>query len=122
MTMNSYQKQVYDNIAKATSITTAASSIQVEQTPTFLKEPMKIADFAVGTIAALGAVTAELAEARGLPSQKIAVDRRHALLTLNDGAISATVPNTVMLVVGKIRYSDAFFIFPYFQKQDLCTI
>lgn len=85
MTINTDQKQVYDNIAKAVSIATPADRVTVEQTPTFLKEPMKIADFAVGTVAALGTSVTELGQARGLPEQLVSVDRRHAVLTLNDG-------------------------------------
>jgi crotonobetainyl-CoA:carnitine CoA-transferase CaiB-like acyl-CoA transferase len=78
-------KKVYDDIAQATSLATSADKIQVEQTPTFLKEPIKVADFAVGVVAALGAHAAEIGEARGLPSQDVSVDRRHAALSLNDG-------------------------------------
>jgi crotonobetainyl-CoA:carnitine CoA-transferase CaiB-like acyl-CoA transferase len=83
--MNSNQKNVYDDIAKATSLATPAEKIEVEQTPTFLKEPIKVADFAAGVVAALGASAVEMGRARGLPDQEISVDRRHAVLTLNDG-------------------------------------
>lgn len=83
--MNANQKKVYDNIACATALATASESIQVEQTPTFLKEPIKVADFAAGVVAALGASVAEFGEVRGLPSQNVSVDRRHATLSLNDG-------------------------------------
>ena len=83
--MNSNQKKVYDDIAKAVSLATPAEKIEVEQTPTFLKEPIKVADFAAGVVAALGASAVELGQARGLPDQDISVDRRHATLSLNDG-------------------------------------
>ncbi len=83
--MDTHQKKVYDDIAQAASLETPADKIQVEQTPTFLKEPIKVADFAAGVVAALGVSAAELGEARGLPSQEISVDRRHATLSLNDG-------------------------------------
>ena len=63
-TMNEHQKQVYDEIARAASLTTPADAVHVEQTPTFLKEPMKIADFAVGVVGALGTSVAELGQAR----------------------------------------------------------
>jgi crotonobetainyl-CoA:carnitine CoA-transferase CaiB-like acyl-CoA transferase len=83
--MNSNQKKVYHDIATAASLATPAEKIEVEQTPTFLKEPISVADFAAGVVAALGASTVELGQARGLPEQEISVDRRHAVLTLNDG-------------------------------------
>ena len=83
--MNNNQNKIYADIAKAASLATPADAIQVEQTPTFLKEPMKVADFAAGVVGALGACVAELGQARGLPGQEISVDRRHATLSLNDG-------------------------------------
>jgi CoA-transferase family III len=83
--MNRNQKKVYDDIAKAVSLATPAEKIEVEQTPTFLKEPVNVADFAAGVVAALGASAVELGMALGLPDQEISVDRRHATLTLNDG-------------------------------------
>ena len=83
--MNTEQKAVYDNIASAVSLSTPPERIEIEQTPTFLKEPIKVADFATGVVAGFGASTAELGQARGLPEQDIAVDRRHATLSVNDG-------------------------------------
>jgi hypothetical protein len=83
--MNTEQKTVYNNIASAVSLSTPSEKIEVEQTPTFLKEPIKVADFATGVVAGFGASTAELGQARGLPKQEIAVDRRHATYTINDG-------------------------------------
>jgi hypothetical protein len=58
--MNKHQKKVYDDIAEATSLKTPAEKIAVEQTPTFLKEPIKVADFAAGVVAALGANVVQL--------------------------------------------------------------
>lgn len=83
--MNNNQNRIYSDIAKAASLVTPADAIQVEQTPTFLKEPIKVADFAVGVVGALGASVAELGRARGLPGQDVSVDRRLATLSLNDG-------------------------------------
>ena len=84
MTMNAHQRQIYGSIAAATGIATPSEDVRVEQSPTFLKEPMQIADFAAGVVAALGTSVAELGQARGLPEQDVFVDRRHALLTLNN--------------------------------------
>ncbi|MDH5173575.1 MAG: CoA transferase, partial [Gammaproteobacteria bacterium] len=98
--MNKYQQQVYDSIAKAASLATPADRIQVEQTPTYLREPMKIADFAAGLLGAFGASVAELGEARGLPAQEVAVDRRLATLSLNDAMYHYM--NGVMILGGEI--------------------
>jgi len=98
--MNNEQQKVYDDIAHAASLQTPADKIEVEQTPTFLKEPIKVADFAAGVVAALGVSAAELGEARGLPSQEISVDRRHATLSLNDGIHHYM--NGVVIVGGEI--------------------
>lgn len=84
MTMNAHQRQIYGSIAAATGIATPPEDVRVEQSPTFLKEPMQIADFAAGVVTALGTSVAELGQARGLPEQDVFVDRRHALLTLNN--------------------------------------
>jgi hypothetical protein len=82
--VNANEKNVYENIAKAAFLTNAADRIQVGQTPTFLEEPIQVADFATAVVAATGASIAELGEERGLPAQKISVDRRHATLTTNN--------------------------------------
>ena len=74
--MKQAQKKTYDDIASAVSLSTPFEKIAVEDTPTFLKEPIAVADFAVGVVGAAGASAAELGEARGLPSQDVAVDRR----------------------------------------------
>jgi crotonobetainyl-CoA:carnitine CoA-transferase CaiB-like acyl-CoA transferase len=94
------QKSIYDAIAKACMLSTPAESISVEQTPTYLKEPMGTADFAVGVVSALGASVAELGETRGLPAQQVSVDRRHAVLSLNDGMYHYM--NGVMILGGEI--------------------
>jgi len=98
--MNPEQKKVYDSIARAVSLSTKAERITVEQTPTYLKEPIKVADFAAGVVAGFGASVAELGEARGLPAQDIAVDRRHATLSFNDGMLHYM--NGVVILGGEI--------------------
>jgi crotonobetainyl-CoA:carnitine CoA-transferase CaiB-like acyl-CoA transferase len=100
MTMNAHQRRTYDAIAQAAGIAMPAENVQVEQSPTFLKEPMKIADFAAGVLAALGTSVAELGQARGLPAQDVAVDRRHAALSFNDGLYHYM--NSVLIVGGEI--------------------
>ena len=98
--MNKVQKKVYDDISDAVSLSTPSEKINIEQTPTFLKEPIKVADFAAGVVAAYGASIVELGESRGLPSQDITVDRRHATLTFNDGLMHYM--NGVFIMGGEI--------------------
>jgi len=106
--MNANQKKVYESIAKAALLTTKADAIQVEQTPTFLKEPIQVADFATAVVAATGASVAELGEERGLPAQKISVDRRHATLTTNNAGFHYL--NGVMILGGEIMVpANAFY-------------
>ncbi len=71
--MKQAQKKTYDDIASAVSLSSWFERIAVEDTPTFLKEPIAVADFAVGVVGAVGTSAAELGEARGLPSQDVAV-------------------------------------------------
>lgn len=98
--MNNNQTQVYDDIAQAAGISTPSSAITVEQTPSYLKEPVSVADFAVGLVGALGSSVAELGEARGLPSQDISVDRRLATMSLNNAAFNYM--NGVLITGGEI--------------------
>ncbi len=98
--MNNNQNKIYADIAKAASLVTPADTIQVEQTPTFLKESINVADFAVGVVGAACASVAEFGQARGLPAQEISVDRRHATLTLNDGLLHYM--NGVVILGGEI--------------------
>lgn len=98
--MNSNQKKVYETIAKAASLSTPHTKIKVEDGPTYLKEPVQVADFAAGLIGAFGASAAELGEARGLPSQDISLDRRHAVLSFNDGGYHYI--NGVIIIGGEI--------------------
>lgn len=98
--MNVEQKQVYENIAKAASLATQAEEITVDQTPTYLKEPIKVADFMTGVVAATGASAVELGQSRGLPAQDISVDRRLATLTANNAGFHYM--NGVMILGGEI--------------------
>lgn len=106
--MNKNQERVYSSIAEAASLATPPEAIQVEQTPTYLKEPIQVADFMTGVVAATGASVVELAQARGLPAQDIVVDRRHATLTANNAAFHYI--NGVMITGGEIMVpANAFY-------------
>jgi len=78
------QKKTYDAIASAAAVKTPFDRVTVEQTPTFLQDPLRTADFAASLFSAFGASVAETGMSRGLPGQDVAVDRRHATLLFND--------------------------------------
>lgn len=99
--MNDSQRKIYDSIAKVASLATPAGEVRIEQTPTYLKEPVKAADYATGLVAALGTSTAELGVARGLPEQNVTVDRRHAALTLD--SVSYHYMNGVRISGGEME-------------------
>ena len=81
--MNENQQATYSDIAVAAALKTPFESIAIEQTPTYLQDPVRVADFAAGLFGAFGASVAEVGMSRGLPSQDIAIDRRHAVLMFN---------------------------------------
>jgi len=99
--MNRNQQKAYDAIAAAAALKTPFDSIAVEQTPTFLQDPLRVADFAAGLFGAVGASVAEVGMSRGLPGQSVAVDRRHATLLLNDALY--TFINGVAIRGGEIE-------------------
>ena len=78
------QKKTYDAIASAAAVKTPFDRVTVEQTPTFLQDPLRTADFAASLFSVFGASVAETGMSRGLPGQDVAVDRRHATLLFND--------------------------------------
>jgi len=86
MSTNPYDNQAktYAAIASAAALKTPFEQITVEQTPTYLQDPTRTADFAAGLFGAFGASVAEVGTSRGLAAQSVSVDRRHALLHFND--------------------------------------
>jgi crotonobetainyl-CoA:carnitine CoA-transferase CaiB-like acyl-CoA transferase len=78
------QQKTYDDIAAAAALKTPFDQITVEQTPTYLQDPVRVADFAAGLFGAFGASVAEVGMSRGMQGQDITVDRRHATLLFND--------------------------------------
>ncbi|MGA3318685.1 MAG: CoA transferase [Candidatus Korobacteraceae bacterium] len=78
------QQKTYNDIAAAAALETPFDQITVEQTPTYLQDPVRVADFAAGLFSAFGASVAEVGTSRGMPGQDITVDRRHATLLFND--------------------------------------
>ena len=86
--MKENQQKIYNAIATPAALKTPFERITVAQTPTFLQDPVRVADFAAGLFSAFGASVAETGMSRGLPGQDVKVDRRHALLQFNDAFLS----------------------------------
>ena len=64
----------------------AADSVEVEQSPTYIDSVFEVADFAAALMGAIGTTVAAIGERRGLGRQKVKVDRRHAALLFNEVA------------------------------------
>ncbi|MGO9682508.1 MAG: CoA transferase [Beijerinckiaceae bacterium] len=99
--MKENQQKIYNAIAAAAALKTPFDRIAVEQTPTFLQDPVRVADFAAGLFSAFGASIAEVGVSRGLPGQDVAVDRRHATLLFNDANYHYL--NGVLILGGEIE-------------------
>jgi crotonobetainyl-CoA:carnitine CoA-transferase CaiB-like acyl-CoA transferase len=99
--MNENQQKIYNAIAAAAALKTPFDRITVEQTPTYLQDPVRVADFAAGLFSAFGASVAEIGTSRGLPGQDVTVDRRHATLLFNDPVYHYL--NGVIILGGEIE-------------------
>ncbi len=99
--MEQNQKTIFEHIAKATALSTTFGDLQIDQTPTYLKDPVRVADFATGVVGAFGASVAETGQMRGLPEQTVSVDRRLATLSFNS-AIGLQFMNGVVIEGGEI--------------------
>ena len=63
--MNENQQKIYKAIADAAALKTPFDRITVEQTPTFLQDPVRVADFAPACSAHSAPVSRKLARAVG---------------------------------------------------------
>ncbi|MEE9122798.1 MAG: CoA transferase [Syntrophobacteria bacterium] len=81
--MEKNQKSIFKQVAKAAALNTTFEDLQIEQTPTYLQDPVRVADFVTGVVGAFGASVAELGEIRGLPRQTVSVDRRLSTMSVN---------------------------------------
>jgi len=78
------QQQIINEIIQGLSTSLESKSrLKIIQTPGYIDSPIEIDDFATSAMAVLGMLTAKVAETRGLESQEITIDRRHAGLMLN---------------------------------------
>jgi crotonobetainyl-CoA:carnitine CoA-transferase CaiB-like acyl-CoA transferase len=81
------QKEILAEIIRGLGLPfMAADAVEVEQSPTTIDSPVEAADFAVVAMGAIGRAVATIGERRGLGTQKVTVDRRHASLLFNEVA------------------------------------
>ncbi len=65
--MEKKQKSIFEQISNAAALDTTFEELQIDQTPTYLKDPVRVADFSTGVVGAFGASVAEAGQMRGLP-------------------------------------------------------
>lgn len=79
------QKQILTEITRGLAMP-AMPAVDVGQTPSTIDSVIETADFAVAAIGAIGSAVAAIGERRGLGTQRVTVDRRHATLLFNEVA------------------------------------
>lgn len=62
----------------------STDAVHVDQSPGYIDSIVEVHDFAVALLVALGGAVALIGERRGLGSQRVKVDRRHAGLLFNE--------------------------------------
>jgi hypothetical protein len=81
------QKQILAEITRGLKLPApAADAVHVEQSQSCIDSVVETADFAVTLMGAIGSTVASIGERRGLGTQKVKVDRRHAALLFNEVA------------------------------------
>jgi crotonobetainyl-CoA:carnitine CoA-transferase CaiB-like acyl-CoA transferase len=79
------QKQILSAIMQGLDLPTdVASQVRVVQTPGYIDSVVETHDFAVALLGAIGQAIAAVGERRGLGSQRVTIDRRHAGLVFNE--------------------------------------
>ncbi len=78
------QRQIFDEITRPLGVDfDTGSPLEIIQEPGYIDSPVATHDFAAVALGAFGKATATIGKMRGLGSQSISVDRRHAGLVLN---------------------------------------
>jgi hypothetical protein len=73
------QKQILAEITQGLGLPeSATNAVQVEQSQGYIDSVVETADFAVTLMGAIGCAVALVGERRGLGTQQVKVDRRHA--------------------------------------------
>jgi len=82
--LNKRQQEIFNEITKNLGIKfDEKSEVEIKQTPSSVDSVVETHDIAVATMSAIGLAVATIGKMRGLGSQKITIDRRHAGLLLN---------------------------------------
>jgi hypothetical protein len=82
--LNELQRDIFSEITQDCTINlSGVDQLTVEQTPDYLKCPVRMHDTATAFCAALGLGIEALGRERGLPQQQLEIDRRHAGVALN---------------------------------------
>ena len=82
--MKPLRQKAYDAVSAALSFAIDPAKIAVEPGLSYLLSPIKLHDYAVGVMAALGSVVEHLAALRGLPAQTMKLNRRPSGFHLNE--------------------------------------
>ncbi len=85
MITNPLQKAVFETITSSLPFSVDPGKVTVEPGIAYSPSPIKIHDFAAGTMAAFGSVVEHIGTVRGLPEQSMTLNRRHCGLALNSG-------------------------------------
>src|SRR6202789_666741 len=81
------QKKILGEITRGLKLPApAADAVQVGQSQGCIDSVVETADFAVTLMGAIGSAVTSIAERRGLGTQQVRVDRRHAALLFNEVA------------------------------------
>lgn len=85
MITNPFQRSVFDAIASSLPFCVDPAKVTVDPGVAYSPSPIKIHDFAAGTMAAFGSVVEHIGTVRGLSEQSMTLNRRHCGLALNSG-------------------------------------
>ena len=78
------QQDIFTEITQDCTINLSGiEQLTVDQTPDYIKNPVRLHDTSTALFAALALSIEALGRERGLPKQQLEIDRRHAGLKLN---------------------------------------
>ena len=79
------QAQIFNAVTRGLELPTdSANPIRIVQTPGYIDSVIETHDLAVALLGAVGQSVAAVGECRGLGSQRVTIDRRHAGLVFNE--------------------------------------
>jgi hypothetical protein len=82
--LNELQRDIFTKITQDCTINlSGVEQLSVDQTPDYLKSPVRLHDVATALYAALALGIEALGRERGLPQQQLKIDRRHVGFKLN---------------------------------------